>query len=234
MTEQVASAGVVSTETASPEVKDKPQTQPLTEERVTELLTKEVTKVTDALTRKFQSEKDKAIAAIRREADQHRVRADVAEETLANLSAEGVDPQTLELVKLKARDKQSSAAQAEEAKRQQVQAFDKAFYDAMAEHLNDLGIKPDDQGIDWGTDAPDYLVKQRKILASAARIQKARAHEAEEKLRKEVKETEARLRKDLGLDEVDTTTPVHVPKDTSKMSAHDLIAAGLKEKAKKK
>ena len=69
----------------------------------------------------------------------------------------------------------------------------------------------DDKNIDWGDrDNLSLTDRQGKILASVGKIQKDNAKLADDTRKQEFTDLEARLRKDFGLDSVDTTTSAGV------------------------
>jgi len=165
--------------------------QPLTRAMVKELISEAV----EPFKRQAQSASDRAQDA--------QDRARLAEETLAGI--EGLDPDATELATLRARDKHYQARNVQERQRQQMDVFAKNFRANMNQFITEMGIDPNEKGIDWGDDAKDYLTKQQRILASVGKIQKESGKASEEKLKQDQKDFEAKIRKDLGLDSVDTS-----------------------------
>jgi len=110
-----------------------------------------------------------------------------------------------------------------------VTAFNQKFDEQMGQFITNMGIDVNDKRLDKGADAKDYWEKQQRILASVSKIQKENQKDAEEKLTQQQKDFEAKIRKDLGLDTEDTSTPTGVSVDWRKLPAEEKIKAGLKE-----
>jgi hypothetical protein len=129
-----------------------------------------------------------------------------------------LDPDTLqkiELAELRAKDASYKTAEQEEQSRQQMNDFVQTFNSQLNQFIVDSGIDPNDKRIDWGADAKDYFEVQRRVLASVNTIRKENVTMETENRDKEKKDLEAKfeakfvqMRKDLGLDSVDTSTPV--------------------------
>lgn len=197
MTEENVQEKPVSEETTS---KDD---QPSMEEQVAKAVSEQV----EQATRKMQSEKDKAIFEIQREAG---ARAKLAESTLtsyeASLEGMGADPVQAEVAKLRARDQFHSQRESEYEAQRQNQATIDSFESTMRQHITDLGIDPNNSKIEWGDkNSMDLLERQRAILSSASKLQKENAKVADEERKEEFDKFKRETRKDLGLDSVDTT-----------------------------
>ncbi|MFH0897485.1 MAG: hypothetical protein V1850_05515 [Candidatus Bathyarchaeota archaeon] len=216
---------VVSEGTPAPEVKAEvkpeaiPQTPPSTEDIITQRIS-EATKTfrdeVEAAKREIQSAKDKSKAEVERE----RTKAQIAEETLKGFRGRvgELDPEVAKdfrIAEYESRDKALQAVSQNEAVAKQQEEFDKNFTSQMNQFITSFGVDPSDKKIDWGEDAPNYLVKQQRILDSVAKIHKANLKAAEEKQSQVIKDVEAKIRKDLGLDSVDTSNPVGVKSDAS-------------------
>jgi hypothetical protein len=117
----------------------------------------------EPLKRGFQSEKDRAIAAAQRQADSARIRAERLEQELAT-----ADPDKARDYKLRSLEERV----ANDAAEKQAAEFDAAFRANVNESVTALGVDPSDKRIDWADDAPDYFTKQKRIFASAAKLQK--------------------------------------------------------------
>ncbi len=176
--------------------------QPSIEEQIAKVMGEQ----TDIIARKIQSAGDKAVARIQKEADST---ARMTEDAIAALDA--TTGEEAEVAKPKRQDQYRSQL---EARRQQEAAVKKtvdAFESNIRQHITDLGIDPDDKGIEWGdSDNLSLTDRQGKILASVSKIQKENAKLADDKRKQEFTDLEAKLRKDLGLDTVDTTTSAGV------------------------
>ncbi len=183
-----------------------PVPQVFDEAKVKELLKSEV----EAVSRRFQSDKDKSIAEVRRESGRAIAAARrEAEAVYGQLSA--VDPQAAELARLRSRDVGYREQETEESRRKQQDDFDNLFVGSMAESLQAMEIDPKDTRIDWAEDAKnkgDYVERQKRILKSAAVInQENRKTFLETEKRKMADEITAKVKKDLGVDSVDTSAP---------------------------
>lgn len=215
--ENVQKEGAVSTETVSntdlagavaPDAKTS-QEQSLTPEAVAKMIQDAVAPIKDQASRDIQSLKDKS----RTEIEKANRKAEVAENTLnqARAKLRETNPEVvaeLEAAELKETVRHYQSRDAEEQTQQQFAQFDQTFKANVNRFVTKLGLDPSDTRIDWGDDAKDYLDKQSRILESVTAIQKAENKKADEKRSQEVKDIEARLRKDLGLDSVDTGNPV--------------------------
>lgn len=186
------------------------QTQPSVEEQIAKAMGEQA----ENISRKIQSASDKAIARIQREAEST---AGIAEDALATMDATFADTDVEAGVKPKPKRQDQYRSQLN-VRRQQEEAVRKtidAFESNIRQHITDLGIDPDDKSIDWG-DSNDLSLTERqgKILASISKIQKENAKLVEEKAEDKFKKLESDLRKDLGLDSVDTSTSASVGGDS--------------------
>jgi hypothetical protein len=185
------------------------QAQPLTQEAISKQIEDALAPIKEATKREIQSVKDKA----KTEVDKAIRKAELAENTLnqARAKLRETNPEVvaeLEAAELKETVRHYKSRDAEEQTQQQFAQFDQTFKTNVNQFVTELGLDPNDKRIDWGDDAKDYLDKQSRILKSVTAIQKAETKKADEKRSQEVKDIEARLRKDLGLDSVDTGNPV--------------------------
>jgi len=200
--EQVSQEETASTEEATPKTEEATKEQPLTAEQVQQMIAEETEKVR----RQIQSDKDKAVAEVRREADR-RVR--FAEEKAASIksSLTNLDPEVakeIELAELRGERKTKQQQDAEEAARRAFRETYDTFHTNMNQYVTDLGIDPKD--IDWGDEGEPLLQKQQRILGQVSKKQKDLAKDAEKKAEDKFKDLEQKLRKDLGLDSVPTET----------------------------
>ena len=175
----------------------------------------------------------------RYEVEQALKRATTAEQTLLHMkgSLKDVDPDTLkdlELAELRARVGISQGMEQEASIRQQQTDFDQKFHTGVKTHIAELGIDPNDKRLDWADDAKDYLEKRQRIDGSIRKVIKENTEKEKEGLSRQMKEMEAKLRQELGLDSVDTSNPVAPRKDIGKMTPSELIKEGLNEGQKKK
>lgn len=196
------SQGDASTEVKPPEGGE-PQPQPLTEERIKQIVTEATTAATEVAKREIQSVKDKA----RQEVEDAQARVGFAEDALVNLGKD-TDPEAVELARLRASDAQHRRMGAVTQQRQQAEVFDRSFQENINQFITQMGVDPNDKRIDWGTDAKDYLSKQQRILTSVGSIQQENLTKAqrtlEDSITQQVKDAEVRIRKDAGLDTEET------------------------------
>ncbi len=197
---------------------NQPAPQPSPEEqKITELVSKKVaeemakltadtTKATEAAKRELQSAKDKARAEI--EAAHRRAR--FAETTLdaTKRKIDEIDPDTgkeLELARYRAEEEARRQQELTESAQKQQAEFHEQFTSSLRETISDMGIDPEDKRIDWATDASNYLDAQKRVLRSAAKIKRESEIALQESVKKQLKETEERIRRDLGVNSVDTS-----------------------------
>lgn len=178
---------------------------PLDESKIAELVKTEVAKATEVAKREIQSVKDKAAEEVRRYAQ----RASVAETTLrtATERLKVNDPTAATEVELA----QFRSEREERERAEAVQAARGQFYGVMRETVEDMGLDPEDKGIDWAPDATNAAAAQKRILTSAARIKREKesqmASQIDEmkKLQDEIKKLKAQISGEV--DSVDTSTP---------------------------
>lgn len=203
-----ATSNEVITEPATGTTSEVAQTQPLTQEQVSKMVSDEIAKATETARREIQSIKDKA----RAEVESQSRKAQLAEATLNQVRGKlkDADPafaEQLEIEELRT-FRTMAQRQAEEATTiQQHQQVIQQFHNNMSQFVTGIGVKPDDSRLDWAEDAANLLDKQTRILASIAKIQQEESQKALEMSSKEFKALEKKLRKDLGLDSVDTSNP---------------------------
>ena len=206
-------------ETTSKETEEKVETkeekeeqskeQPLSEEQearvqqlVAEAATKAVTEAKEAGRRQLQGEQDR-----NRNAEK---RARLAESRVSayETSFKGLDEDTqkdIELAKLREQDKYYQSTTQEETQRQQEAAYYQRMNDSLSEEVKSWGVEPNDKRIDYASDAPDYFTGRKRFSDSLQKIIRDDQKKAEEKQTADFKNLESKLRKDLGLDSVDTT-----------------------------
>lgn len=201
----------VSEGTPSPEVEattepkpgePKPEEQPFTEAqeaKIQQLIVDATERAKETGRREMQGIKD-------REVKQVLNRAKFAEETLANMEAgyKDLDPQAAELARLRGVEKYYHGDLQRQQVEQQIVASKQAFYESMTQSIQEMGIDAKDKRIDWGLDAPDPATAQRRILSSVGKIQREEAKAEKGRIDQQLKDAEAKMRKDLGLDSVDT------------------------------
>jgi len=195
--------GEASKEEVGKETEQQPQPQPLTEERIKQIVAEATTVATEVAKREIQSVKDKA----RQEVEDAQARTGFAEDALAGLGKDA-DPEAVELAKLRASDTYHRKMGAAQAQRQQAETFDKGFQENMTQFITQVGVDPNDKRIDWGADARTYLDKQQRILTSVGKIQQENQTSIQKTLQdnvtQQIKDAEVRIRKDAGLDTEET------------------------------
>lgn len=188
------------------------QTQPLTEEvltqRVNDAVAKAIAAQIETANRQIQSIKDKSKA----EVEAASRRAKQSERTLTHVKGalKDADPDTLkefELAELRSMVAGHQGMEQDEKSRREQAEFESKFQGSVTHHLNELGIDSNDKRIDWGSDASNYLDKRERIDASIRQIIKQNATDAEAALDNKLKDEMAKMRKELGLDSVDTANP---------------------------
>jgi uncharacterized membrane-anchored protein YjiN (DUF445 family) len=220
--------------TPSPDAKTD-QIQSLSQEAIAKMIQDAVAPIKEVTARNIQSVKDKAAAEI----DKANRRAGIAEITLNQIRGrlKESNPEfatELEISELRTRDQHYQQRDLEDQARQQQTQFEQSFKTNLNQFVTELGVDPGDKRIDWGDDAPNYLERQGRILNSVAKIQKAEAGKALESVNQQIKDAETRLRKELGLDSVDTSHSVGSKIPDDKKTADDWIKEGLADKQKKK
>ena len=227
----VQKEGAVSEGAVSKEVPEAPKgaEQPLTEERVAQLIADAVKGKSGEIERYFQSKADVKVAQAEYRARQAEARHAAMASTLKGLRPEQVDK--LRLADLDAQARFNAALEEEERQRQVTTTFDQSFNESITEHIKSLDIDPTDKRIDWAKDSSDYVEKQRRILASAAKISK-------ENLPRKMLEMEqaiaARLRKSIGWDSVDTGASSGAPQDVDSLEPREKVKYGLEHPVKRK
>ena len=215
--EQVLEKEPVSVEGEQPSEKpkegEKPKEQPFNEEqeaRIQQMLAQassEATKqATEAGRRQLQSEQDRNRNA---EAKAER-RARSAESTTKayETSFKGLDEETqkdIELGRYREQDKYTQSLAQEDAQRQQETAYFQRMNESLLDEVRTWGIDPDDKKIDFASDAPDYFAGRKRFIGSLQKIVGDNQKQAEETQKQNFANLESKLRKDLGLDSVDTT-----------------------------
>ena len=203
----------------------------LSPEKITQMIQEQVNLAVESGKKEIQSVKDKA----RAEVEQAQYRTRLAEGTLTNVGKNlgDIDPDVrakLENEQLRAQNTYyGQLAQQQEAEQARVLA-DSTFTSTLSQHLTQLGIDPNSTEIDWaGEMGADYFTRQQRVFSSIAKIQEKGKKAAETKEADMAKDIEARLRKDLGLDSHDASTPAAMTKDFKDLSSSGKIMEGVKE-----
>ncbi len=207
--ENIQAEQVSKEEQVSPEVKpeDKkeepkvePQPQPLTEERLQQILAQDRERTRQSSRDIVKSEIEEANRRVKRaEADTLAYKS-----SFDNLDEDAKKDAELNL--LRSQGKQYQSFMQEEDSRRRADSYRQTLQTSLVENVKALGIDPDNKDIDWAENETDFLTGRSKFDASVAKILKEEKGVTEKKMTDDFKVLEAGLRKDLGLDKVDTTT----------------------------
>jgi len=152
--------------------------------------------------RDMQGKKDAELARIQR-------RYQAQDYAYGNLEAQDLDPeakQALQNARVQGQLQYYQMAEVEQAQRNQRESFGKSFHDGMVQAITAMGLDPNSKEIDWAADiGPDYLEKQKRILSSVAKMQENKNKDLESRIEQRIKDETAQIRKDMGLDSVDTS-----------------------------
>lgn len=201
--EQASTEEPVSPE-EKPEVKEEPkvepQPQPLTEERLQQILTQDRERIRQSSRDIARTEIDEANRRTQR------AEADVSayKSSFDNLDEDAKDKAELNL--LRSQGKQYQTFMQEEDTKRKTESYRQSLQNSLVENVKALGINPDDKRIDWAENEVDFLTGRNKFDTSVAKILNEEKGKDKKKMEDDFKSLEAGLRKDLGLDKVDTTT----------------------------
>jgi len=176
--------------------------QPSIEETLERVLSAKLDGKLENLSRQFQSRLDKAVNRVQRPTDTGRNPYD-------GLNLNNLDEDTRIQVEASIRDHELSQYRqraTQEQAQQQQDAYFEQLENSKIDELKDLGIDPNDERIDWAKDASDFISGRKRFSSSVNKIVKAREAELKASADNRFKELESNLRKELGLDKVDTST----------------------------
>jgi len=176
--------------------------QPLTKEMIAEMMAEKI----EEAKRHFQGVKDREVKAVRKEVSTFKRRAEQAESQInAFKQVAATNPQLARQIETatmaanaQAFREQENSYKAEEARQ--------AYFDKMNGIIEGFGIDPTDKRLDMADDAEDSIIATDRIMTSVSKIIKENSKSAEAKRSQELKDFEARLRKDLGVDSIDNTS----------------------------
>ncbi len=184
---------------------DEPQSE-LTEERVQQLISEATTKAVgeakEAGRRELQGSQDR-----NRNVEK---RARLAESRVKGFEASlsGLDEETqkdIELARYREQDKYYQSTAKEETQQQQEATSVQQMNDSLLEEVRSWGIEPDDKRIDYASNASDYFTGRKRFTDSLQKIVREEQKKTDDEQKGKFKNLESTLRKDLGLDSVDTT-----------------------------
>ena len=186
-----------------PKVEPQPP-QPLTEERVQQLIAEATQKAIeqgkDLGKREMQSIKDREVAEISRKARQAEARLGAYDSNLANLDE--TTREAIETARLKGDNKYYQDILQEEENRKQQDAYFEQMSQSLRDEVTALGIDPNDKRIDYAREEGDYFKGRQRFTGSLSKILKTNQDAFSKNLETQTKEIEMRLRKELGLDTV--------------------------------
>ena len=170
--------------------------------------------------RHWQGVKDREVGAAKREAGTYRKKAEQLEAILEPLKQHPQFRQSVTQAEANLYRRREQQDLEEQAKQE--------FFGTLEDHVRELGLDVNNPEIDWGKDATDIKEANKRFHKSLAKIQKAQATTAEErilaKIREEMAADKAAQRKEDGIDSVDTTIPAGVV--SSKRDPHGAYARG--------
>lgn len=204
------------TETAKTEptvvdpAKSSPTPDEIINQKIAEAVKVALASETEKSRRELQSVKDKSIAEV--VAAQRRAKIAETQNGAIQKHLQTLDPDTakeLELAQFRAEREGRLSVEQEDAVKFQKAEFNTQFYNDLNQFVQNIGVNPTDSRIDWAGDATtsgDYLSAQKRVLDSVAKIQKENAKTLEMSIEAKIKESEKRIKKDLGVDEVNSVT----------------------------
>jgi len=210
----------VSTTKSPEEVEEKVESQPLTEERVQQLIAEATQKATQEAIemgkslgkREMQAIKDREVAQVKRQADILERRAKAYETGFSDLDEDS--RARLETRKLQSENEYFKIREQEEEARRQQEVYFERLNQSLKNEVTSMGIDPSDSRIDYATDAGDYFEGRKRFTDSLAKIVRAEKESLEkttlQKAEERFKELEVAFRKEHGLDLQDTTTSAGV------------------------
>jgi len=190
--------------TTEPKAETAIEPKPLTMEMIKELVKKEV----EEGKKHFQSIADRDIKAAKIEANRAIKRAEFAESSLNEINKVAYSNPQLASALQNATVTAKSRIFEEQDRREQLEQIRKNFVEDMSEAVAELGVDTKDTRIDWGEDAPTPAAATKRIMSSVTKILKENAKTEKGNLDKQGKELESKIRKELGLDQVDNLAPV--------------------------
>ncbi len=100
----------------------------------------------------------------------------------------------IELTGLRTREQERGTTEQQEAAIAAQQQFHEKYHETQVNFIKGLGLNPEDERIDWGEDAPDYLVAMQRTLESVGKIQKEKETALQVGYEKRLREVEEKLK----------------------------------------
>ena len=199
--------GAVSEGTVSEETPKADELDP----KIAEMIADKVKAGVKEASEHFQAIADRDIRSHKKRADRavgqaRDSRANVAAMRTAYRGA-GASGQAVRLADQDFRDNQFAQQEQEETQREQLEKFTEDFEANAKSLIEQFGIDPKDERINWGEDSSDFLQRQKLILTSVAKITESNQGAFKEKLEKQLEDQNRQTRKDLGLDSADSSIP---------------------------
>uniref|UniRef100_A0A6M3IGB2 Uncharacterized protein n=1 Tax=viral metagenome TaxID=1070528 RepID=A0A6M3IGB2_9ZZZZ len=164
----------------------------------------EVQAMLDKKERQWQSVSERQRKALSTEAKNYRKRAESVESQLAVINEVAAkDPALAARMRAATTAAQARAYQEQERVYSQEQEKQSFFDDMSSVIREEFGVDPEDKRIDMAFDAKTQQEATRRILASVSKIRKEDSKKETESLKEEIARE---LRKELGIDSVDTTS----------------------------
>jgi AraC-like DNA-binding protein len=198
---------------------------PLTKEDILQLLKDSIPALIEPAKRDIQSAKDRSLAEMARQAKVADAMRQRARQTII-----ADNPELEEKIKLaeyEARDEASRSFELENENSARVTERAQQIQGSLLEMLSENGIDPKDPKVDWAQDTNDYATGLRRFNKSVSKILKEKETQKEADLNKKLadreKDTEARVRKDLGFESVNIiggSVPIEgIPTDINEFRA---------------
>ena len=180
--------------------------QPFSEEqeaRMQQLMAQATSTAKEEGRREMQGTKDREVAEANR-------KTRLAQNEVASYKTgfDGLDEETrkdAELARYREQDKYHQFNAQEEEQRGQQVAQIQQMNDSITEEVKTWGIEPNDKRIDYASDAPDYFTGRKRFTDSLQKIVREKQTKTDGEQKEKFNNLETKLRKDLGLDSVDTT-----------------------------
>ena len=191
-----------------------PAPEPLTEAKVQQMIADATAKAVEAAKevgrRELQSQQDRNRAEVARAERRARLAETTLQATQESLNR--LDPDAakdVELARLRAREQGQVVMEQEDVAGKAQQEFHQQFVEGLNQFITGLGVDPKDPRIDWGTNAPNYLEAQKRVLNSVSTIQKEKLQTIQSGLEKRLADLEKKAKgeADIEANSVDTTNP---------------------------
>jgi len=203
---------VLETTETTEKVDGKVEPQPLTEERVLQMLAERESQAKEAGRREMQGIKDREVAEARRIARLAEGRVKSYETSFNSLDDE--TRERAELARYREQDKIYQSQAQEEVVRQREESLARQGEEALIEEIKAFGINPDDTRIDYAkditSDVPNFYVEGRRRFASSlskilSEDRKVAESELEKRLTAKIEETITQKALDAGLESHDAS-----------------------------